>query len=255
MSPSGWIPSAFDGRDIPFSAPTAEAPSPEKAALQHPFRPRDQRAVPCCVSIAVVTAMEILDQRRPPASALSPLFHYHVARRDPNRIEMLDFRTALQSAVTTGVARSRLHAPAYDEAGARARPSAAAYEDAEKQKLVGWDPALRRMQYELLGEDDIVEQCRASLAAGIPLLIGFWLTSAYQSLTKRSPLHGPPPRESAQEGHAVVALGYDDSMRALRIKDSRGERFADGGSWWLPYDTLETRLVHEIWALRKINYD
>jgi hypothetical protein len=260
MSPHGWIPSTFDGRDRPFRAVPGGAPAPARASLEHPFRARDQGAVPCCVSVAVVTAMEVLDQQSPPAAELSPLFHYYVSRRDPERIEVTDFRTALQAAVTTGVASASHHAPAFDEAGAREAPLREAFEDAERRRLVGWDPARRRMQYEVLEGQDVVEQCRVAIASGAPLLVGFWATSAYAALFEGARgsfghIHGPPPRETSSDGHAVVALGYDDEKRALRIKDSRGERFADAGSWWMPYDLVEAPLVHEIWALRKITYD
>lgn len=255
MSESGWRPSTFDGRDIPFRAPPHAARIPPRSELAHPFRPRDQGEIPCCVSIALVTAMEILDQRRPPSATLSPLFHYYVARADPTRPGMLDFRTALQTAANTGISKARYHAPAYDEAGAKTPPTDTAFKDAERQRLVGWDPEARRIQYEVLEGHAVVEQCRIAIASGFPILVGLWMTSAYKALSSSNPVHGPPPREPSSDGHAVVAVGYDDTKRALRVKDSRGAGFADAGSWWLPYPALDTPLIHELWILRKISYD
>ena len=252
MRNSGWKPSSFDGRDLRFDPLLDTGPVPGKITLPHPFRPRDQGTiVPCCVSIAIATAMEILDRSRP-QTALSALFHYYTARSAPGRLGLIDFRTGLQEAVMTGICKAQLHAPAFDEAGAMKRPSEPAYKDAERQRLAGFDPGTRRMQYEVVDDADIVNGCRRALASEFPVLIGFWLTSAYGALSSAGPVHGSPPEEPSSQGHAVVAVGYDDARGAVRIKDSRGDGFADRGAWWLPYDLLTTRLVHEAWVLRKL---
>lgn len=255
MNRSGWRPSTYDGRDLQFAPAAGQEALPPRVELDHPFRPRDQRNVPCCVSVAIATAMEIIDQRRPPSEALSPLFHYHVARTRPSRLELLDFRTALQAASSIGICRARYHSSGYDADGAALRPSEAAFRDAERQRLVGFDPAQRRMQYESVSRSDAVPACRAALAMGYPVIVGFWMTSAYGELSGDQPVHRPRAPEPSSEGHAVVAVGYDDALGAVRIKDSRGTRFADGGSWWLPYAALESTLIHEIWVLRRITYD
>ncbi|EAU66561.1 hypothetical protein STIAU_3454 [Stigmatella aurantiaca DW4/3-1] len=228
-------------------------PSASSRILEHPYPPRDQRDVPCCVSIALCAAMEILDASVPPTTQLSPLFHYYVTRPDPYNLGLLDIRAAFSTAASLGVCAQTLHAPAMTARGARMAPTPEAFADAEQRKLVGYDPARRRIQYELL-ED--VRAWRTALFAGFPIIAGFWVTSAYDALSKKNPVHGSPPAEPSRARHCVLILGFDDLVAegAFLAKDSGGPGFASGGSWWLPYQTADSSLVIEAWAIRRITY-
>lgn len=253
-APSGWRPSPFDGRDLAFRADgLPPVPPGARHLLAHPFPPREQRDVPCCVSSAVCVAMEVLDAAAPPAVPLSALFHYFASRADPRRLGLVDLRTALDVAAGTGVCSQALHRAPMTPDGAATRPSPEAFADAERRRLVGFDPGLRRMQYEAL---DGAASWRAALSAGFPVVLGLWLTSAYAALTAENPVHGPPPPEPASAGHGVAVIGFDDGVAggAFLVKDSRGRRFAREGTWWLPYAAVESRLVHEAWVVRRITY-
>ena len=37
-------------------------------------------------------------------------------------------------------------------------------------------------------------------------------------------------------GHAMIAVGYDDTRKAFRIQNSWGRGFGEGGYSWLGYD-------------------
>ena len=251
--PSGWTPSTYDGRDIEFAV-RRDVVTPPRAMLRHPFAVRDQGEVPCCVSVAIATCMEILDARRGRAIELSSLFHYFCSRVDPSELKLLDPRTALRAASTTGLCRRDLHDPTCDAAGAAARPSEEAFADAENQRLAGYDPSAMRMQYSVM-TGSIVESCRNALARGVPVIVAFWVTSAYRAISAGRPTHGPPPAEASEEGHAVAVIGYDDTMEVFHVKDSRGAGFGQRGLWRMPYSVMSSRLVHEAWALERIQYD
>lgn len=251
--PSGWTPSTYDGRDIRFTV-RGDAAAPAQKTLKHPFPARAQGDVPCCVSMAIATCMETLDAQRGKVVELSPLFHYFVARGDPSSLRLLDLRTALSVAASTGLCRRDLHDPPCDAAGAMSRPSPAAFKDAEKQRLAGYDPGTMRMQYAVL-TDPLDEASRDAIARGIPVLVAFWITSAYRALTAAKPVHGPPPAERSEEGHAVTLIGYDDAEEVFLVKDSRGRRFGQSGQWKMPYAVMRSSLVHEAWALERILYD
>jgi hypothetical protein len=255
--PSGWTPSPYDGRDIQYSPYDGVAAVPLRAALRHPFAVRNQADVPCCVSIVVATCMEALDAQRGRTIELSPLYHYYIARSNPNELNVLDARTALQAASTIGICRRELHHPPFTAEGAATSPSDAARADGERQRLAGYDVSSMRMQYSIVGgiAGSRVEGCKAAIARGVPVMLAFWVTSAYRALSALKPVHGPPPRERSDDGHAVTLLGYDDARGSFLVKDSRGASFGKNGHWQMPYSVVESPLVHEAWVLERIQYD
>lgn len=254
FSSSGWKPSAFDGRDIPFTP--AGASPPPRHILSHPLPVRDQAGVPCCVSIAICVAMEALDALQGGAEELAPLYHYYVARRGSPDFAAVEPRAGLSVAISSGICAARLHEASFDAEGARLRPSKEAHDDAAQRKLLGRDKRTGAPLYQSIeGGRGRASACRAAIASGAPVMLGFWMTSAYDRLSPSSPVHAAATREASSDGHTVAAIGYDDAMEALLIKDSRGEGFGEGGYWWLPYEAVDSRLVHEAWVLRRISYD
>lgn len=249
----GARPSGFDGRDLEYTNLAAVAVASE-VRLHHGVPVRDQHDVPCCVSMAVTACMEILDSARGSVIELAPLFNYFYARPNPSDFRPLDLRAALQAATELGICARALHDVEYDEAGACTRPSDEAREDARKHQLAGYDPTTRTMRYELITSNRTVS-CRTALSRGFPVLIALWMTSGYLNLSAERPVHARPPAEPSVGGHAVVAVGYDDQRASFIIEDSRGPNFAQGGSWFLPYDILDSRIVYEAWILRELTYD
>lgn len=251
---SGWKRSTFDARDE--VAPPAAGQAPRGSLLlPTPFAARDQGDdVPCCVAMAVVGAMEVLDALRPPAAQLSPLFLYYAARPDPRSLGELELRDGLKAAVRDGVCRLDLHDPPLSRDGALRRPSAAAWDNAREHRAVGWDATARRLRYRELRDPDRALQWRATLAAQRPVLIGIFITDAYERL-RSQPTHGPVDGLRSTFGHAALVTGYSEERDAFRVRDSRGPAFADQGSWWLPAALASTSLVAESWVLDKIAYD
>jgi hypothetical protein len=243
----------FDGRDRVFDVDDEAGEAPPKRVLRHPFPVRDQGAVPCCVSIAVATCMEVLDAQTGQAVELSPLYHYWFARTNPESLSLLDPRSAFQTAVATGICTRVLHDPRFDEAGAAARPSDEAIEDARQHRLIDYDRRTLRRRYSLI-TGDAVDAGRRAVARGYPVLIAMWATSSYHSL-EHSRRHGSVPAEPSSEGHAVVILGYNDDLEAFLIKDSRGPAWGHDGYWEMPYAVTRSRLIYEAWVLESINYD
>jgi hypothetical protein len=198
--------------------------------------------------------MELLDARDGRLTELSPLFHYWHCRRAPDEMLPLTPRHALQVASARGICARALHDVPFDVTGAMEPPTMDAMRDASQRRLAAYNPATRRLLYRCL-RPPRVEGCRSAIALGSPVLLAFWMTPVYHSLSSDDPVHGLPPREPANDGHAAVIVGYDDNQPAFVVQDSRGAGFGRGGSWLLPYRLMDSPLIYETWALEKINYN
>ena len=95
------------------------------------------------------------------------------------------------------------------------------------------------------------------LDAGLPSMFGF---TVYNFGNERGEFAFPSPGDSVQGGHAIVAIGYDDnrqigdSVGALKIRNSWGTGWGEGGYGWLPYDYVTEGLAVDFWSLFKLEY-
>jgi hypothetical protein len=245
---SGYRASPVDGRDYEWLRR-----SPGRAGgitLRHPSV-RDQVDIPCCTCMAVVAAMEMLDLRDDGrARALSPLFLYYFARNSPRYLGDVAISAALAAATRYGVCSRSSHNPSMTEAGAKKSPSLEAKQQAQRQRLAGFDPNTGRTRYYRVSGSRRVSAMRSVLSAGLPLVIGFWTTSEYwngKGMQRVLP-------EPTKGGHTAVVYASDGPEAGFRVLDSRGRSFAQGGCWYLSPDVVQSRLVSEIWTLERINY-
>ena len=255
---SGLRFAEFDGRDFEF-LPDPEQPVgsalDSAVELDHEFPVWDQRSVPCCVSCAVTLCMETLDQKIPPATRLSPLFHYFAARPDPEVLGAMTVRQGLRTATGVGVCPLQAHDRTFDRAGAVDPPLPDAFDQAADRKLIFYDAARKKVEYYRVFDTDRVNQCRQALFERKPVLIAIYATPEYLALTSGNDVHPAPGPYVTANGHAAVLIGFDDAPRLFRVKDSRGAAFGDNGAWWLPYQLLAAPLVEEAWVVGRVNYD
>jgi C1A family cysteine protease len=110
----------------------------------------------------------------------------------------------------------------------------------------------------------ILKQIRASLAAGLPLMFGFTVYSSVSQASSTGKIPYPTADEKVVGGHAVMAVGYDDSMKikntepggpetkgALQIRNSWGTGWGSEGYGWLPYEYVLKGLAEDWWSLIK----
>jgi C1A family cysteine protease len=121
-------------------------------------------------------------------------------------------------------------------------------------KYVRLDPA--DSQYK-----DILTQIKTNVAADMPAMFGFTVYSSIAQADKDGKIPYPSKGEKIEGGHAIMAVGYDDSMKiknaadgkqttgAFLIRNSWGTAWGDNGYGWLPYDYLLTGLAQDWWTL------
>jgi C1A family cysteine protease len=110
----------------------------------------------------------------------------------------------------------------------------------------------------------VLKQIRANLAAGLPLMFGFTVYSSIEQAASTGQIPYPTAGEKVIGGHAVMAVGYDDSMKiksaepggaetkgALLVRNSWGAGWGSEGYGWLPYEYVLKGLAEDWWSLIK----
>jgi len=255
-------PRVYDGRDWVFDAVELGLdpdPSGKRFGLKHSGTPRDQGTVPCCVSAALVTCMEALDELDGERTDLSVLFHYHMAAK-PKRsgsLPGLDVKKGLNVAVKKGICPAELHYRDITDDNARQGVSEDAVEAAREYCLAAaYDRRRNRRGYRNLDTASRGQAWRAALKGGMPILFVFCMTDAYDGLFEGQVIHRKPGGGRFRYRHAAAALEYDASDGgAFRVKDSRGERIGDQGYWYLPVEQVNShRVVEQSFAICKLRY-
>ncbi|MBZ5687968.1 MAG: cysteine protease [Acidobacteriia bacterium] len=108
---------------------------------------------------------------------------------------------------------------------------------------------------------NILNSVKTYLAAGIPSMFGFYVFPSYDKGDVKGAFPYPAPGERAFAGHAVAAVGYDDTLRitnkfsskattgALLIRNSWGTSWGDAGYGWLPYDYVTSQFAEDFWSV------
>jgi C1A family cysteine protease len=256
--PLGWIPDIPDRRDHLYAAPVVtlrHLPQAVDLRGQFPRVPFDQGQVGSCTANAIAGAIEFdrVKEKFRPDFVPSRLFIYYnerVREHSVNSDAGAMLRDGIKTVHKQGFCPEEVwpydgRLPA-DQGGPNTRvfesPPAAVYQTASGYRATSY---LRIVQN--LG------QMKGCLAAGYPFVLGFTcydsLMSDQTARTGDIPL--PADDESVIGGHAVLAVGYDESRRVFLIRNSWGTGWGDGGYGTIPYAYLvDGQLSQDFWTIR-----
>lgn len=111
----------------------------------------------------------------------------------------------------------------------------------------------------------LLERIKTNLSVGLPSMFGFTVYNSFYQAASTGKIPFPSAGDSVSGGHAVVAVGYDDSIKikntntgsvetkgALLIRNSWGPAWGGmGGYLWMPYDFVLKGLAVDWWSLLK----
>jgi C1A family cysteine protease len=243
----GWVRDLPDHRDITYSSPIAPAALPPKVDLRGDCPTvYDQGQLGSCTANAIAAALDF-DRHKQGLPFLFPsrLFIYYNERAMEHTVNSdagARIRDGIKSVGTQGAPPEALWP--YDITKFELRPSAAAF---AKGKL---DRALSYLRL-----TPLVSQLKGCLASGFPFVFGITVYESFESpeVAQTGLVPMPAPSEKALGGHAILAVGYDDSSQRFIVRNSWGNGWGIEGYFTLPYGYLtDPNLSSDFWTIRLV---
>lgn len=258
----GWKPDLPDQRDHSYAVPSTVLKSIPGAVDLRPQCPDvyDQGAIGSCTANAIAAALEFdMMKQNLPSFTPSRLFIYYNERNVEGTIP-LDaggyIRDGIKSVASLGdcpESEWTYDATPADPstnlfpAGAKAAtaPSPQCFADAIIHKALSYQSV-----------DQNLADMKGCLSSGYPFVFGFTVYPSFESedVARSGVVPMPGADESPIGGHAVMAVGYDDSRNMFIVRNSWGPGWGMTGYFYMPYAyLLDDNLAADFWTIRLVN--
>ncbi|MDE3084512.1 MAG: C1 family peptidase [Verrucomicrobiota bacterium] len=244
----GWVPDLPDHRDHVYAAPMeVVAKMPAKIDLRPQCPPvYDQGQLGSCTANAIGAAFEFeLLKQKLTDFMPSRLFVYYNERAIEGTVRSdsgAQIRDGIKSIAKQGVC-AETEWP-YVITKFTAKPPAKAYKDALKNQA---------LSYQRLAQS--LTQLKGCLASGYPFVFGITVYESFESpqVAKTGNVPMPSHKEKSLGGHAIMAVGYDDSAHRLIVRNSWGPKWGQKGYFTLPYAYVtDSDLASDFWTIRLV---
>jgi|SRR5579875_74080 len=244
----GWVRDLPDQRDFMYAAPTAALRNiPASVDLTSQCPPvYDQGELGSCTANAIAGAFQFDElKQKEPSVVPSRLFIYYGERVIEGTVGSdsgAQIRDGIKVVAKNGVC-PETEWP-YDIAKFTQKPPQKCFSDAKKYKAV---------TYQRLIQD--LNTMKGCLADGYPFVFGITVYSSFESpeTAKSGIVPMPSTQEQLLGGHAIMAVGYDDSTRMFTFRNSWGPGWAKNGYGFIPYAYLtDTHLASDFWTIRAV---
>ena len=240
----GYIVDLPDQRDLLYTMPEGITPPPSVDLRPQCPPIYDQGQLGSCTSNAIAGAIEFNQiKASKPEFTPSRLFVYfnerkreHTTKSDSGAM----LRDGIKTIASQGVCQETLWP--YIISKFAKTPPKTCY-TAARTDLIS--------QYQRLDNTQI-DMLKTCLASGEVFIFGFTVYESFmsQQVATTGVVPMPQPREATVGGHAVVAVGYDDSTSTFWVRNSWGTSFGMQGYMTMPYAYLtNSSLASDFWQI------
>lgn len=243
----GWLPDLPDQRDIMYAAPMAvmlKLPTAVDMRNQCPTV-YDQGALGSCTANALSGAYEFdLKKQQKPDFMPSRLFVYYNERVLINTVNSDSgayIRDGIKTMNQQGVCPEKDWP--YDITKFTVKPADKCYAEAVKCQIKSYQKLVNSLA-----------QLKGCLAEGFPFVFGFTVYESFMTaqVAKTGIMPMPQHGEKTVGGHAVCAVGYDDSKQAFIIRNSWNTTWGIKGYFYMPYAYITSNLCNDFWTIRLV---
>ena len=245
----GWQPDLPDNRDFIYKATASVIKKlPEKINLQEHCPPiYYQGQLGSCTANAISAAFQFESKKQHNADSFMPsrLFIYYNERVIEHTVSSdngAQIRDGIKSVHKQGVCPESIWPYLPDKFAIKPAPSC--YQSAAKNLVTSYHRVTRKL-----------EHMKGCLAEGFPFVFGFTVYESFEGeqVAKTGKLNLPKKGEKLVGGHAVMAVGYDDSSRRFIVRNSWGSKWGLQGYFTIPYSyLLNENLADDFWTIRLI---
>jgi C1A family cysteine protease len=244
----GWRPDRPDQRDQLYAAPPAAMSTLPPSVDLRPNCPPvyDQGELGSCTANAIGAAIQFEQMKQGiPAFVPSRLFIYYNERVIEGTVDSdagAEIRDGMKTVNHDGAPDETLWP--YNIVKFRSKPPQRVYREALKHQVLLY----RRIVRDLT-------QMKACLATGYPFVFGFSVYTSFEGpdVARTGEMGMPSPSEQLIGGHAVMAVGYDDTTARFTIRNSWGSGWGAAGYFTMPYAYLTQRnLSSDFWTIRLV---
>ena len=175
----------------------------------------------------------------------SRLFIYYNERKIENTIDS-DSGASLRDGIKTihNIGVCKEDDWVYDPNNYTDKPPAFCYKEAKLHRSIKY----HRIMQEL-------HQFKACIKSGFPFVFGFSVYESFENpeVASTGIMPIPQKKEKLLGGHAVAAVGFDDSKKAMIIRNSWGENWGDKGYFYMPYKFIvNPSFCSDFWVVKKV---
>jgi C1A family cysteine protease len=244
----GWIPDQPDQRDHLYAVPPQYLTAlPARADLRAKCPPvYDQGQLGSCTANAIGGALEFdRMQQKLPDFVPSRLFIYYNERVIEGTVRS-DSGAQIRDGIKSVASQGACPEPDWPYVISKfaVKPPARAYKDAALDRAVSYLSIVQDLN-----------QMKGCLASGFPFVFGFTVYESFETAVVAKTGHAPMPgwAERPVGGHAVMAVGYDDSSGWFIARNSWGTAWGMKGYFTLPYAYLiQPGLSSDFWTVRLV---